>query len=118
MLHQTSQKVLMCCKTLQLEKALAGATSMSLSAVLTNTSLVRASPRICGAKISGHAQPTPMNALSAASVRAVCQKPEKGGGTGTRVVVASTLSQAKEYGNNSRQKHAVPAIAKLSQTAQ
>lgn len=108
----------MCCKSLQLEKALEGATSMSLSALPTNTSLMPASPRICGAKTSRHIQPTPMNALCAASVCAVCQKPEKGGGTGTSVVVASALSQTKEGGNNSRQKHAVPAVAKLSQTAQ
>ena len=108
----------MCCKSLQLEKALEGATSMSLSALPTNTSLMPASPRICGAKVSRHIQPTPMNALCAASVCAVCQKPEKGGGAGTRVVVASAFSQAKEGGNNSHHKHAVPAIAKLGQTAQ
>lgn len=108
----------MCCKTLQLEKALEGVTSMSLSAVPTNTSLVRASPGICGAKISGHVQPTPMDALCAASVRAVGQKPKKRGGTGTCMFVTSAFSQTKEGGNNSGQKHAVPAIAKLGQTAQ
>ncbi len=86
---------------------------MSLTALPTNTNLMPASERICGAKISRHIQPTPMNALCAASVHAVSQKPEQGGGAGTGVIVASALGQTKEGGDNSRQKHAVPAIAKL-----
>ncbi len=120
MLHQTSEKNCsrVCCKSLQLKKALEGATSMSLSALPTNTSLMPAGERICSAKVSRHIQPTPMNALCAASVRAVCQKPEKRGGAGTGVVVVSALSQTKEGGNNSRQKHAVPAIPKLGKTTQ
>ena len=59
-----------------------------------------------------------MNAIRAASVCAVCQKPEEGCCTGACVCIWSLICERNQGGNHSRLNHALPAVAELCQTAQ
>ena len=77
-----------------------------------------ASANSIGAKISRRVQPTPMYAICAASVRAVCQKPEKGRCTGACVRIWSLVRKGNQGRNHSRLNYALPAVAELCQTAQ
>ena len=86
-------------EALQLEEALESVPSMHVRTVPTKVSLtaarhglIPASCNLGGAIISRHIQSSPVNAIGAASVCAVCQKPEEGSSACAGMAVVSALS--------------------------